>query len=123
MNICKYCHKSLDDLEELHAMYGMLFCSKTCAVAYNEREIIRNARDTAEEEYSDVAEIVSTKDIMPKAKFMVSVVELLERTVEIEAVNELEAVATAEDMWNDSAICLTADDFSHVSFTVLGKCE
>lgn len=123
MNECKFCHKNLEELEEVHAMYGMLFCSKTCAVAYNEREIIRNAHDVAEEDYCDAAEIVSTKDIMPKAKFMVSVVELLERTVEIEAVNEFEAVATAEGMWNDSAICLTADDFSHVSFTVLGKCE
>ena len=122
MTECKFCHKPLEDTEELHAMYGMLFCSKACAVAYNEREIIRNARDTAEEEYSEAAEIVATKDVLPKQKFSISVAELLETVVEIEASSEAEAVAIAEKQWHDGRINLGAEAFSRFMAKPLGKC-
>lgn len=123
MTECKFCHKPLEDTEELHAMYGMLFCSKACAVAYNEREIIRSARDTAEEEYSEAAKIVATKDALPKQKFSISVAELLETIVEIEASSEAEAVAIAEKQWQEGRINLGAEAFSQFMDKSLGKCR
>lgn len=123
MTECKFCHKPLENTEELHAMYGMLFCSKACAVAYNGREIIRSAYVTAEEEYSEAAEIVATKDALPKQKFSISVAELLETLVEIEASSEAEAVAIAEKQWHEGRINLGAEDFSQFIAKSLGKCR
>lgn len=51
-------------------------------------------------------------------KIKVTIKEVLEREIELEAENEAEAVMTIESMYRQEEIVLDSDDFSSVSIEV-----
>ena len=70
MTRCEHCNKPLKDLEEVHAVYGSLYCSKECAIAHIIDEVIMNAKETAIEQYEEGCEVVATKDILANELYM-----------------------------------------------------
>lgn len=60
---CHYCHKDLRKVHEIHAVEGMLFCSKEHAITYYRDQIIRDAVKSAIAIYNDFAEVVTAEDI------------------------------------------------------------
>lgn len=70
MTRCEHCNKPLKDLEEVHAVYGSLYCSKECAIAHITDEVIMNAKETAIEQYEEGCEVVATADILADELYM-----------------------------------------------------
>lgn len=62
-DVCMYCEKDLRAVDEIHAVEGLLYCSKECAIKAQTEIIIASAEDAATEWYNDCAEIVTPKDI------------------------------------------------------------
>ena len=52
-------------------------------------------------------------------KFKVDISETLKATIDIEADNENEAIGMAKQMYNNSDIVLSADNFEDVNFTIM----
>ena len=52
-------------------------------------------------------------------KFKVDISETLKATIDIEADNENEAIDMAKQMYNNSDIVLSADNFEDVKFTIM----
>ncbi|MBQ4528309.1 MAG: DpnD/PcfM family protein [Clostridia bacterium] len=52
-------------------------------------------------------------------KFKVDISEILKATIDIEADNENEAIGMAKQMYNNSDIVLSADNFEDVKFTIM----
>ena len=52
-------------------------------------------------------------------KYKVEISEMLKAIINIEADNENEAIGMAKQMYNNSDIILTADNFENVNFTVM----
>ena len=52
-------------------------------------------------------------------KFKVDISETLKATLDIEADNENEAIGMAKQMYNNSDIVLSADNFEDVKFTIM----
>ena len=51
-------------------------------------------------------------------KYNVTIIELLKKTIEIEAENETNAIDIAKDKYNKEEIILTADDFAETYFSL-----
>ena len=51
-------------------------------------------------------------------RYKVKICETLERTVEVSAKNEDDAIDKTEMLYNKCSIVLTADDFKEVTFTI-----
>lgn len=60
---CAHCGTLLNTCEEIHAVEGILYCSKECAIYSRINEMVLNAKECASEWYNDCAEIVSPNDI------------------------------------------------------------
>ena len=52
-------------------------------------------------------------------KFKVDISETLKATIDIEADNENEAIGMAKQMYNNSDIVLSADNFEDVKFNIM----
>ena len=64
MTLCGHCHKPLKDFKEVHAVKGILYCSRACAIDDITNDIIMNAKEAAIEEYASCAEVVATEEIL-----------------------------------------------------------
>lgn len=62
-DICMHCGKDLRKVKEIHAIEGIHFCSKKCAIDNHVTVIIASAKDTATQWYNDCAEVVTPTDI------------------------------------------------------------
>lgn len=51
-------------------------------------------------------------------KYDVTITEILEKTIEIEAENEANAIAIAKDKYNKEEVILTADDLAETYFSL-----
>ena len=51
-------------------------------------------------------------------KYNVTIIELLEKTIEIEAENETNAIDIAKDKYNKEEVILTADDLVDTDFGI-----
>lgn len=51
-------------------------------------------------------------------KYNVTIIELLEKTIEIEAENETNAIDIARDKYNKEEVILTADDLADTWFSL-----
>ena len=51
-------------------------------------------------------------------KYNVTIIELLEKTIEIEAENETNAIDIAKDKYNKEEVMLAADDLSDTQFDI-----
>ena len=51
-------------------------------------------------------------------KYYVTITEILEKTIEIEAENGLNAIDIAKDKYNKEEVILTADDFADTHFGI-----
>ena len=51
-------------------------------------------------------------------KYNVTIIELLEKTIEIEAENETNAIDIARDKYNKEEVILTADDYADTHFGI-----
>lgn len=60
---CEWCNRKLADVDEIHSVEGLLFCTKGCAVNYKRSEIIDLAGEQAAAWYNDFAEVVTPEDI------------------------------------------------------------
>jgi len=63
MTVCARCNKPLRHARYVHAVEGLLYCSKECAVEALTKEIIETAKDAAIERYLDGSELVNPEDI------------------------------------------------------------
>ena len=68
MTLCGNCQKPLKDFEEVHAVDGILYCSRECAIDDIMNDIIMNAKASAIEVYDCDAEVVATEDILKDEK-------------------------------------------------------
>lgn len=64
MTVCAHCSKELRECTEVHAVGGLLYCSKECAIHYITNDIVMNAKTKAIEVYDNEAEVVATADIL-----------------------------------------------------------
>lgn len=64
MTLCGHCHKPLIGFAEVHAVKGILYCSRECAIDDINNDIIMNAKEAAIEEYACCAEIVATTEVL-----------------------------------------------------------
>ena len=53
-----------------------------------------------------------------KMKYIVIITEILEKTIEIEAENETNAINIARDKYNKEEVILTADDLADTQFDI-----
>lgn len=51
-------------------------------------------------------------------KYYVTITEILEKTIEIEAENGLDAIDIAKDKYNKEEVILTADDLADTEFDI-----
>ena len=51
-------------------------------------------------------------------KYNVTITEILEKTIEIEAENEANAIGIAKDKYNKEEVILTADDLADTQFDI-----
>ena len=51
-------------------------------------------------------------------KYNVTIIELLEKTIEIEAENETNAIDIAKDKYNKEEVILTADNLKYTDFGI-----
>jgi hypothetical protein len=72
MTLCSTCKKPLKECKELHAVEGLLFCSKACAVSHISADIILNIEELAKEAYNETAEVVLAEDIIADELYMTS---------------------------------------------------
>ena len=56
-------------------------------------------------------------------KFMVTIIETLKHTVEIEAINPKDAEQLAYDKWKNSEYILSAENFVDVTFEIVPLIE
>lgn len=56
-------------------------------------------------------------------KYNVTITETLEKTIEIEAENGLNAIDIAKDKYNKEEIILTADDLKYTDFGIFNNKE
>lgn len=63
MTKCAQCGKPLHEVETIHSVEGMLFCSKECATNSHMETVIKSAKDAAAEWYNSYAEEVTPEDI------------------------------------------------------------
>ena len=54
-------------------------------------------------------------------KYNVTIIELLKKTIEIEAENETNAIDIAKDKYNKEEVILTADDLALISVFINNK--
>ena len=68
MTLCENCNSRLDNLKEIVACNGLLFCNRQCAISKLSYDIRERSIELAREEYEETAEIISPKDagIMPE---------------------------------------------------------
>lgn len=64
MTLCGHCQKPLKNFAEVHAVHGILYCSRECAIDDITNDIIMNAKEAAIESYACGAEIVATEEIL-----------------------------------------------------------
>lgn len=119
MNECTFCHKSLEDLEELHAMHDMLFCSKECAIAHLTEDIIANAATAAEEMYDDNVETVDSSILDGKGEastkpFKVIIEEHISQAFTVEAYSKADALNRAKDRYKDGTYVLDEGNVVYV---------
>ena len=63
VDCCVKCKKQLNSCEEIHAVEGMLYCSKECAINAHIEFIMNCAKELACKWYNDYAEVISPADI------------------------------------------------------------
>lgn len=56
-------------------------------------------------------------------KYNVTITEILEKTIEIEAENETNAIDIAKDKYNKEEVILTADDLKYTDFGIFNNKE
>lgn len=61
---CANCDTVLKDLAEVHAVRGILYCSRECAIEGMVNDTIMSAKEIAIEDYNSCAEVVATRDIL-----------------------------------------------------------
>lgn len=61
---CLNCGNPLVSHEEVHAVRGGLYCSKSCSIEDIKKDIVTTASEHAAEIYDDEAEVVLAKDIL-----------------------------------------------------------
>ena len=62
-DVCRRCGKDLRMVDEIHAVEGMHFCSKKCAIDHKVVVITISAKHAALQWYNDCAETVTPTDI------------------------------------------------------------
>lgn len=53
------------------------------------------------------------------SKYKVEITGYLQKTIEVEAASESEAISLAKDMYNNEEVVLSADDFTDKEFNVI----
>ena len=62
-NVCRHCKKDLRKVKEIHAVEGMHYCTKECAIFDQMDIIVLSAKSLATQWYEEGAEIVTPEDI------------------------------------------------------------
>lgn len=108
---CTRCKRPLVGQEEIHAVRGSLYCSKTCAVADIMEDYLMNAKEMAIEAYNDEAEIVRTEDVLGEDLQEVKITMTLTKVIKLpKDLSEAEAVSEACSLYNQGLVILDVDD-------------
>lgn len=120
LNLCPRCKTPLVHHEEVHALHGELFCSKTCAVMYTMDDIILNAKEAAIEDYACNAEVVSINDVLKEDLQTVELVVMCMTRINLpKNLSEDEAIAEATKLYKDGLVRVDPDECDETIF----KCE
>ena len=117
---CLNCGKPLVSYEEVHAVRGGLYCSKSCAISDLANDYITNAKELAKEAYASEAEVLQTSDILSEDLYDVKIVVTCTKVVKMpKSFTEAEAIQEAISLWQDGIIVAEPDDCDYSEM----KCE
>ena len=108
---CPNCGRPLVSHEQVHAVSGGLYCSKSCAINYIMNDYLMNAKEMAIETYNAEAEIVSTEDILKEDLQEVAITVTCTKIVRLPVtLSEQEAIDTIMSMYHEGLLVVEADD-------------
>lgn len=115
---CPICERVLVGQEEVHAIEGLLFCSKACAIKWLENSYIKDALELAKEAYDEDVEIVSTEDVLGEDLQEVRITHVCTKVIKLPAnLTEEEAICEAKDLISHGIVCIDADDSDESTLT------
>lgn len=108
---CKRCGQVLVHHEEIHAVRGDLYCSKSCAIDDIMDDYIMNAKELAIEAYDSEAEVVSSADILAEDLQEVKITLTCTKIIKLPRnLSEYDALREAYDLWNQGVVAIDADE-------------
>lgn len=118
LNLCPRCKTPLVHHEEVHALHGELFCSKSCAVLHTMDDIILNAKEAAIEDYDSNAEVVAAKDVLGEDLQTVEIIVTCTKRILLpKSLSEEEARHEARRLHDDGFVVVEPDDCEEITVT------
>lgn len=115
LTLCKKCQRPLVAHEEIHAVKGQLYCSKSCAVYDIMDEYIMNAHELATEDYASMAEIVRAEDVLSEDLQTVEVIVTCRKYIKLPAdLTEEKAIREARQLYDDGLVVAEPGDCDEI---------
>lgn len=117
---CPRCGTPLVSHEVVHAVRGVLYCSKKCAVEELTDEYQMNAKEMAIEAYDNEVEVVQSEDILKEDLQEVRLTLTCTTVIRLPRdMSEEDALVEASKLYKDGLVIVEPDDCDEVTF----KCE
>lgn len=117
---CTRCERILVSQEEVHAVRGGLYCSKTCAINDLMDDLITNAKALAIEAYDSEAEVVSSEDILSEDLQEVKLTVSYTKVVKVpKNLSKEEAIIEVLDAYHEGLVVAEEGDCDYSDV----KCE
>lgn len=118
LTCCARCGRALVHHEDVHAVEGTLYCSKTCAINDIMDEYIQNAKELAIEAYNDKAEVVAASEILSEDLQTVAVSVKYTTYVKLPiTLSEQAALDEAMKLHREGFVSVDEDDFDSIDVT------
>lgn len=118
LTLCPRCRRPLVGQEEVHAVRGVLYCSRECAIQDITEDYIMNAKAMAIEDYDSEGEVVATHEVLKAELQQVRVTLTITKVINLPAdLTEADAVGEACSLVNRGLVTLDVDDCDDSSFT------
>lgn len=117
---CPICGTVLVSHEEVHAVNGQVFCSRTCAITDIMNDIILNAKEMAIETYDNEAEVVASADVLKEDLQDVKITLTCTKVIKLPRnLPEAAAIAEATLLYNEGLLDMDPCECDNVDI----KCE
>ena len=112
---CPQCKRPLVGHEEVHAIDGLLFCSKNCAVSHITEDYLMNAREMALEDYASEAEVVRTDDVLKNELQTVEIIVTCRKRIHLPInMSREEACHEARNLHDEGLVIVEPDDCEEI---------